>query len=168
MDVSYKWLCELTGVTWEPQEMGDRLTLCGTACEYIEPADKYMDKVIVGEITAINPIEGADKIRLATVNLGASKMDVVCGAPNIEVGQKVPVATEGAALAGGIVIKKTKIRGIESSAMICSEKELGLSDDHSGILVLPNDATPGKALADLLDYRDFQMTFEFGQVFFNY
>lgn len=160
MKVSYKWLTELTGVNWAPEDMGDRLTLCGTACEYIEPADQYMDKVIVGEITAINPIEGADKIRLATVNLGDSSMDVVCGAPNIEVGQKVPVATEGASLAGGIVIKKTKIRGIESRAMICSEKELDLSDNHSGILVLENNAEPGKPLADLLDYRDFQMTFE--------
>ena len=70
MKISYNWLKELVNVDWSPEELGDRLTLCGTACEYIEPADEYMDKVVVGEIKAINKIEGADKIRLATVNLG--------------------------------------------------------------------------------------------------
>ena len=160
MKLSYLWLKELSGLDWSPEEMGERLTLCGTACEYIEPADKYMDKVVVGEITAINPIKGADKIKLATVNLGSESKDVVCGAPNIEVGQKVPVATLGAELAGDIVIKKAKIRGIESTAMICSERELGISDDHSGILVLEKDAQVGTPITDYLDFKDFIMTFE--------
>ena len=65
MKLSYHWLKELTGLDWSAEEMGERLTLCGTACEHIDPADKYMDNVFVGEITAINPIEGADKIKLA-------------------------------------------------------------------------------------------------------
>ncbi len=161
MKISYKWLIELTGLDWNPEDLGDRLTLCGTACEYIDPADQYMHGVIVGEILAINKIEGADKIRLATVNLGDRQLDVVCGAPNIEVGLKVPVATLGAKLDGGIVIKKAKIRGIDSEAMICSERELGLSDEHAGILVLDSSATPGQELAELLDYKDdFMMTFE--------
>lgn len=161
MKISYKWLLELTGLDWTPEELSDRLTLCGTACEYIEPADQYMHGVIVGEILAINKIEGADKIRLATVNLGERKLDVVCGAPNIEVGFKVPVATLGAKLDGGIVIKKAKIRGIESEAMICSERELGLSDEHAGILVLDSSATPGQELSELLGYKDdFMLTFE--------
>ena len=84
MKISYKWLIELTGLDWNPEDLGDRLTLCGTACEYIEAADQYMHGVVVGEILAINKIEGADKIRLATVNLGERQLDVVCGAPNIE------------------------------------------------------------------------------------
>ena len=161
MKISYKWLLELTGLDWEPEDLGDRLTLCGTACEYIDSADQYMQGVIVGEILAINKIEGADKIRLATVNLGERQLDVVCGAPNIEVGLKVPVATLGAKLDGGIVIKKAKIRGIKSEAMICSERELGLSDEHAGILVLDPSATPGQELSELLGYKDdFMMTFE--------
>ncbi|KAA3631548.1 MAG: phenylalanine--tRNA ligase subunit beta, partial [Calditrichaeota bacterium] len=104
MKISYNWLKELVNIDWSPEELGDKLTLCGTACEYIEPTDEFMDKVVVGEINAINKIEGADKIRLATVDLGDRKLDVVCGAPNIEVGQKVPVATLGAKLSGGIEI----------------------------------------------------------------
>ena len=160
MELSYKWLRELTGVDWPVQEMGDRLTLCGTACEYITAADSYMDRVVVGEVTDVRPVEGASKIKLATVNLGKTTMDVICGAPNVDVGQKVPVALEGARLAGDMVIKKVKIRGIESSAMICSERELGISDDHSGIMVLEKDARVGAPLAEQLDYEDYIMTFE--------
>lgn len=161
MKLPYTWLIELSGVDWSAEELGDRLTLCGTACEYIEPADTFMDKVVVGEITVINPVPKADKIRLATVNLGDRTLDVVCGAPNIEVGQKVPVATLGAKLAGGIEIKRAKIRGIESEAMICSERELGLSEDHSGIMVLESSAIPGTPLAKQLDLDgEFQLTFE--------
>ena len=160
MKISYNWLKELVNIDWAPEELGEKLTLCGTACEYIEATDTFMNNVVVGEIKAINKIEGADKIRLATVNLGERQLDVVCGAPNIEVGQKVPVATLGAKLSGGIEIKKAKIRGIESEAMICSERELGLSDEHAGIMVLEQNAIPGTPLAKQLDYIDYQLTFE--------
>ena len=78
----------------------------------------------------------------------------------LNVGQKVPVATLGAKLAGGIEIKKAKISGIDSEAMICSERELGLSEDHAGIMVLENEAVPVTPVAEQLDYQDFQLTFE--------
>ncbi|UCD63401.1 MAG: phenylalanine--tRNA ligase subunit beta [Candidatus Zixiibacteriota bacterium] len=158
--ISYKWLKELTGLDWSPQEMAERLTLCGTACEYIDKADRYMDRVVVGKVTALKPVEGAAKIQLATVDLGGDGMDVICGAPNVAVGQKVPVALEGAKLAGDMVIKKVKIRGVESAAMICSERELGISDDHSGIMVLEADAVLGTPLAEQLQYDDYILTFE--------
>jgi phenylalanyl-tRNA synthetase beta chain len=160
MKISYNWLKELTGLDWPAREMADRLTLCGTACEYLDSTSTYLDRVVVGLVTALNPIEGATKIQLATVDLGSKKMDVVCGAPNVAVGQKVPVALEGAKLADDIVIKKTKIRGVESSAMICSERELGLSEDHSGIMVLPDETRPGDPVAESLDLSDYIMTFE--------
>ena len=160
MKISYNWLLELTGLDWPVEEAGDRLTLCGTACEEINPTDQYMDKVVVAEVLDLNPVEGADKIRLAKVNIGNEKMDLICGAPNVAVGQKVPVALLGAELAGGMKIKKAKIRGIESCGMICSERELGLSDDHSGILVLDPNAKPGTPLAEHLDFTDNQLVFE--------
>ena len=160
MDVSYNWLKELTGLNWPVDEAAHRLTLCGTACEYVEPTARFMKNVVVGEVTKLGPVEGATKIKLATVDLGDRQMDVICGAPNVDVGQKVPVALEGAELAGGMVIKKVKIRGIESSAMICSERELGISDDHSGIMVLESSAVNGTPLARHLDYEDYILTFE--------
>ena len=100
------------------------------------------------------------KIRLATVNVGSETLDLVCGAPNVAVGQKVPVALLGAKMAGGMEIKKVKIRGVESCGMICSETELGISDDHSGILVLDPEATIGQPLVEPLDYDDYILVFE--------
>jgi len=160
MRLSYKWLLELTGCDWPVDMVAERLTQCGTACEYVERADQFMDRVVVGRVEAVRPVEGASKIKLTTVNLGNSSMDIICGAPNVEEGQKVPVALEGARLAGDMVIKKMKIRGIESTAMICSERELGISDDHSGIMVLESDAPVGKPLAEYLEYDDYILTFE--------
>ena len=151
---------ELTGLDWPVEQVAERLTLSGTACEDITPTSQYMDKVVVGEVTALKPIEGASKIRLATVITGSETMDLVCGAPNVAVGQKVPVALLGARLAGGMEIKKVKIRGVESCGMICSERELGISDDHSGILVLDEDARTGRSIVEQLDYDDYIMDFE--------
>ncbi len=160
MKVSYQWLIELTGLDWSVDKVADRLTLCGTACEDVVATDRYLDKVVVGEVTDLQPIKGADKIRLATVNLGSESFELVCGAPNVAVGQKVPVASLGANLAGDIVIKKAKIRGIESCGMICSERELGMSEDHSGILVLDASAEIGMPMAKHLDYHDYILDFE--------
>jgi phenylalanyl-tRNA synthetase beta chain len=160
MKVSYQWLRELTGVDWSVEEVADRLTLCGTACEDIVATDRYLDKVVVGEVIGLGPIKGADNIQLATVNLGEETLELVCGAPNVAVGQKVAVAQVGAKLAGDIEIKKAKIRGVESRGMICSERELGFSDDHSGILVLAAEAVPGTPLVDHLDYHDYILDFE--------
>ncbi len=160
MKISYKWLQELTGLEWPPDEMGERLTLCGTACEYIEPIARYMDCVVVGEVLEVGAVEGADKIQRTLVNTGAEKLVIICGAPNVAVGQKVPVATIGAKLAGDFTIKKAKIRGVESFGMICSERELGLSDNHEGIMVLPEDAVPGTPLKEYLDFDDYILTFE--------
>jgi phenylalanyl-tRNA synthetase beta chain len=160
MPISYQWLKELTGLDWPVQEVADRLTLAGISCESIEPTARYFDRVVVGEVTDLKPVKGADKIKLATVNVGDANHDLVCGAPNVAVGQKVPVALLGAKLAGDMEIKKVKIRGVESSGMICSERELGISDDHSGIMVLEPLAKPGTPLVEQLDYNDYILDFE--------
>jgi len=160
MPISYQWLKELTGLDWPVEEMAERLTLSGIACESIESTARYMSGVVVGLVTDLKPIKGADKIRQATVEVGGSAFDLVCGAPNVAVGQKVPVALEGARLAGDIEIKRTKIRGVESRGMICSQRELGISDDHSGIWVLDPGAEIGRPLAEVLDFDDYVMDFE--------
>lgn len=160
MKISYNWLKELTGLEWSVEEVEHRLTMCGTACERVEPTARYMDRVVVGEVVELKPIEGASKIQLARVNVGSEVLDSVCGAPNVAMGQKVPVALIGAKLAGDFEMKKAKIRGVESTAMICSERELGISDDHSGIIVLDEAATVGTPLVEYLDYDDYILTFE--------
>jgi len=160
MLISYQWIRELAGVDWPVEEAARRLTLCGIACEDIVATDRYFDKVVVGEVTDLRPVKGADKIKLAVVNTGAGTHDLICGAPNVAVGQKVPVALLGARLAGDMEIKRVKIRGVESCGMICSERELGISEDHSGIMVLDPEATPGTPLAQHLDYHDYMLDFD--------
>lgn len=160
MKVSYQWLVELTGVDWPAHEVAHRLTLCGLCCEDVVATDRFLGNVVVGEVVDLKPIKGADKIRLATVNVGHATHDLVCGAPNVAVGQRVPVALLGARLAGDIEIKRVKIRGVESCGMICSERELGFSDDHSGIMVLDKAAPLGVPLADYLDYHDYILDIE--------
>lgn len=160
MKICYSWLCELTGLDWSAEEMAERLTLCGASCEDIEPAGRYMDKVSVGVVTGLKPMEGTGKLQLATVDIGSSSLELVCGAPNVAVGQKVPVAISGAVLAGGTEIRTVTIRGVESSGMICSERELGITDDHTGIMVLDSDARPGQPLVEYLAFDDYSLTFE--------
>lgn len=160
MKISYNWLKELTGLDWSVEEAAERLTMCGTACEDIEIAGRYMDRVVVGEVVELKPIKGASKIQLARVTIGSEVLDSVCGAPNVALGQKVPLALVGAKLAGDFEMKKVKIRGVESSSMICSERELGISQDHSGIMVLEDDVPVGKPLAEHLGYNDYILTFE--------
>jgi len=160
MKVSYQWLVELTGVDWPAHEVAHRLTLCGLCCEDVVATDRFLGNVVVGEVVDLKPIKGADKIRLAAVNVGNATHDLVCGAPNVATGQRVPVALLGARLAGDIEIKRVKIRGVESCGMICSERELGFSDDHSGIMVLDKAAPLGVPLADYLDYHDYILDIE--------
>lgn len=160
MQISYLWLKELTNLDWPPQEMADRLTLCGIANEEMTATATHMDKVVVGQVIALAEIPGASKIKKATVDTGSGRLDLVCGAPNVAVGQKVPVALVGAKMAGDLEIKAVTIRGVQSSGMICSEAELGISQDHSGILVLEPDAPIGTPLAKYLDYDDYILGFE--------
>jgi len=101
--------------------------------------------VVVGKILTIEPHPNADRLQLVTVDVG-QELKIVCGGPNIALGQFVPVALVGATLANGMVIEKILIRGVESEGMLCSERELGLGDDHSGILILDN----GK-VGDIID-----------------
>jgi phenylalanyl-tRNA synthetase beta chain len=160
MQIAYSWLKELTGLDWSAHEMGDRLRLGGLNCEDVQPTDKYLDKVVVGQVLTLDEVPGASKIRKATVDVGKEKLAVICGAPNVAVGQKVAVAQIGAKLAGGMEIKKATIRGVESSGMICSESELGISEDHAGIKVLDASAVVGRAVADELDFHDAILTIE--------
>jgi phenylalanyl-tRNA synthetase beta chain len=155
MKIPIKWLKDYVKINMPVAELANKLTLAGFEVSEIITTGGNWENVAVGQITAINPHPNADKLRLATVSLGDKEQTVVCGAPNLTVGDKIAFASVGAKMndphTGKVeVLKPAKIRGVESSGMICSEKELGISESHQGILVLNKDAVPGTPLADFM------------------
>lgn len=155
MRISYEWLCELVpGLDLPPEELAERLTLAGLELESLEDPTRLWKNVVVGEVKSLEPHPNADKLRVCQVEVGEGSLrQIVCGAPNVDRGQRVPVALPGASLPVGLDIAETKLRGVASGGMICSERELGLSEGHEGILVLTGaaaEATPGTPLAKAL------------------
>jgi phenylalanyl-tRNA synthetase beta chain len=166
MKVPLNWLREYVDIVLPVPELAERMTLAGMEVETIEHvgAEWDRDKIVVGEIVEIRRHPDADRLTIAVVNTGLSECGVpeavVTGASNLKVGdhgQKVAFARSGARLIDGYseelryqILKPTKIRGVMSAGMVCSEKELGLSDQHAGILILPQDAPVGMPLQDYL------------------
>ena len=160
MKVSYNWICELAQVNWSPEEMSDRLTAAGTECEEITSLAKKFENIVVGRIVSVSDVIGADKLKSAQVDLGDGKYTVLCGAPNIAADQKAPVARVGAILPGGAKVESVTHFGVESHGIILSEAELELSEDHSGIMVLPSASKIGQPLVELLDLNDYMLEFD--------
>ena len=155
MKVSLKWLRDYVDIKLAPKELAERLTMAGLEVKGIQIIGGTWDNVVIGEVVALNPHPNADRLKLATVDLGTEQVTTVCGAPNISLGQKVPFAHIGARLIDAhteeaILLKPAKIRGVASEGMVCSEKELGISDSHEGILVLPPEAPIGAPLGAYL------------------
>lgn len=155
MNVSYKWLKEFVDFDLTPDEVAAALTSVGLEVDGVEEVQSVkggLKDIVVGEVLTCEAHPNSDHLHVTTVNEGAGEpVQIVCGAPNVAAGQKVVVATLGAKIYDGdecFTIKPSKLRGVESSGMLCSEKELGLSDDHSGIMVLPADAVPGTPAAE--------------------
>jgi len=145
------WLREFVPYEGNAEMLGDRLTMLGLELEeLVRPFDNIKD-VVVGHVVECGQHPDSDHLSVTRVDIGSEVLDIVCGAPNVAKGQKVPVAPVGATLPGGLVIKKTKLRGAPSHGMICSERELALTDDHSGIWVLDPALVPGTRLVDALN-----------------
>jgi len=154
MKVPAKWLKDYVDMELPLAEVARRLTMAGTETSLLSLRQGWQG-VVIGEIVAVEPHPDADRLRLVTVNLALEKQTVVCGAPNLQLGDKIAFAAVGTELIDGhtgqkAVLKKAKIRGVTSCGMVCSEKELGISDSHEGIMVLPSDVQPGMPLADFL------------------
>jgi len=161
MKVSLSWLSEYIQIPFTPEELDHRLTMLGLEIEGIENLAKKFDKIVIGEVLEVTPHPNADKLRLTRVDVGNGEpLRIVCGAPNVRQGLKVAVATIGADLGEGFVIKKSKIRGEASEGMLCSERELGISESHEGIWELPSGYLVGTPLATALGKED--VTFEVG------
>lgn len=156
MKISLNWIqnfINLDGISTD--QIVAKLTMSGLEVEEIIDQRRMYENFIVGEVIEKTKHPNADKLSLCKVNTGSLNLDVVCGAPNVEQGQKIVLATEGAVVPqSGFKIKKTKIRGVESNGMICSEAELNLSNDHSGIIVLPENAVVGMSISNALNLDD--------------
>lgn len=135
-------------------ELADLLTMTGLEVEGLEPAGQSLDDILSAKILTIAPHPAADKLSICQVDTGRDRIQVVCGASNLETGALVPLALPGLSLPGGKIIKESRIRGEISTGMLLAEDEMGLTDDHTGIMVLPSDITPGTPLPSVLPVSD--------------
>ncbi|HED65697.1 MAG TPA: phenylalanine--tRNA ligase subunit beta [Planctomycetes bacterium] len=156
MKISVQWLnrhVDLTGIS--PEEIAEDLTIHTAEVEGVERFAPHLADVVVGHVIERVPHPDADRLSLCRVDVGEDEpLQIVCGAPNVRQGLKVAVGKVGTVLPGGLKLKKAKIRGVESRGMICSERELELGDDHSGIWELPEDATVGRPVDEALGLVD--------------
>ncbi len=159
MKISYNWLQQFLNVSWEASKTGELLTDLGLEVEGIEKVESVkgsLEGVVIGEVLTCIQHPNADKLKVTTVDLGDGiPVQIVCGAPNVAAGQKVPVATIGTTLytvkGETFIINKSKIRGEESYGMICAEDELGLGKSHDGIMILDNSLKPGTPAAKVFN-----------------
>ncbi len=155
MRLSLQWLQDDYQLNFDAKALADRLTMAGLEVDAIELAAPEFTKVVVGEVIDLQSHPNADKLRIAMVNVGeVSPLQIVCGAANVAKGIRVPTALIGAHLPGDLKIKKSKLRGVESSGMLCSAVELGLSESSDGLLLLADDAPIGRCVRDYLQLND--------------
>ena len=160
MNISYNWLKKFIDFDLSPLELADALTSIGLevgGVEEIQAIKGGLEGLVIGEVLTCEPHPNSDHMHVTNVNLGTGEpVQIVCGAPNVAAGQKVIVATIGTKLYDGddcFTIKKSKLRGIESCGMICAEDEIGIGTDHSGIIVLPDDAVVGMPAKDYYNIK---------------
>jgi phenylalanyl-tRNA synthetase beta chain len=154
MRISLDWLKAYVDVDLPAEDLAHRLTLAGLEVGAVERRGEGIEDVVVGQVLERGPHPNADRLSLCRVTDGAETYDIVCGATNMQPGDRVALARVGARLPGGVEIRKAKIRGQTSLGMMCSSRELGLGDDHSGIMILPAKAPLGSRVIDVLGLPD--------------
>ncbi|MHC5011205.1 MAG: phenylalanine--tRNA ligase subunit beta [Planctomycetota bacterium] len=156
MRLSLRWLGELVDLADTPaEEVARRLTFHTAEVEGVEGRGGGLEGVVTGRVLGVRPHPNADRLRLCTVDTGDGEArEVVCGAPNVAEGQIICYAPEGTTLPNGLTLTKRSIRGVESAGMICAEDELGIGEDHAGIIVLPGGTEVGRPAADALGVAD--------------
>ncbi|MFV5501042.1 phenylalanine--tRNA ligase subunit beta [Acinetobacter towneri] len=155
MKISENWLRTWVNPAIDSDTLSNQLTMLGLEVDDMSPAAKPFTGVVVGEVLTVEQHLDADRLRVTTVNIGSGEpLQIVCGAPNVRVGMKAPVATIGAVLPGDFKIKKGKLRGVESQGMLCGASEIDLEDKLDGLLELPADAPVGVNVREYLDLDD--------------
>lgn len=157
MKLSEHWLRTFVNPPLATQQLADAITMSGVEVEAVEPVAPPFERVVVGEVVSVEKHPGADRLTICQVNVGVAPLTIVCGAPNVEPGMKAPTALVGARLAG-LEIKATKVRGVQSNGMLCSARELGLSVEAEGLMVLPGSAQAGADIREVLDLDDHVLT----------
>ncbi len=155
MNISYNWLKEYIDIDLEPADLAAKLTDAGLEAVIVETLPEYFENIVVGHVVSKEKHPDADKLSVCMIDLGDDEpRQIICGAPNIDAGQNVPVATIGTTFPDGMKIKKAKLRGVVSNGMVCSERELDLSEDHAGIMVLDENAELGMDMKAYLSGSD--------------
>ncbi|MDH3527713.1 MAG: phenylalanine--tRNA ligase subunit beta [Gammaproteobacteria bacterium] len=155
MKFSEKWLREWVDPPVSTAGLVEQLTMAGLEVDSVEPVAAGMEGLVVGEVLTVEAHPDADKLHVCQVEVGQPEpLQIVCGAPNVRAGGKYPLALIGARLPGDFKIKKSKLRGVESYGMLCSARELGLSDEHQGLMELPADGVAGQDVLALLGLDD--------------
>jgi phenylalanyl-tRNA synthetase beta chain len=157
MKFSESWLRTFVNPPLSTRELADAITMSGVEVEQIDPVAPPFERVVVGEVLSVKKHPEADRLTVCQVNVGVAPLTVVCGAPNVAAGIKVPTALAGARLPG-MEIGATKVRGVESNGMLCSAQELGLATESGGLMLLPGDAEIGANVRDVLDLDDHVLT----------
>jgi len=159
MRISINWLKDFLDIDrTQVHAIAEGLTNRGIEVEAIEEQGQGLDKVIAAQIIKKEKHPDADKLSLLTVDTGTDKLQIVCGASNMKEGDKVALALEGVKLPNGLLIKRSKIRGVESFGMCCSESELGLASESDGIIILPADSEISKPVVSVLGLDDVFIT----------
>ena len=155
MKFSEQWLREWVDPPVSTEVLCEQLTAAGLPVESVEPVAGQLERVVVGEVVAVERHPQADKLSLCTVDVGGEEtLSVVCGAPNVYPGMRAPMAMPGARLPGGVKIRRSKIRGVQSNGMLCSAVEIGLGEDADVIVALDEAAPVGTTLEEHLGLQD--------------
>lgn len=155
MKISENWLRTWVNPAIDSDTLSDQLTMLGLEVDELAPVAKPFTGVVIGEVLTVEQHPDADRLRVTTINIGSGEpLQIVCGAPNVRVGMKAPVATIGAVLPGDFKIKKGKLRGVESQGMLCGASEIDLEDKVDGLLELPADAPVGVNIREYLKLDD--------------
>ncbi len=155
MRISEHWLREWVDPPLDSQSLAEQLTMAGLEVDAVMAAGADFTRVVVGQVVDLHPHPDAERLRIAQVKVSSTQtLHIVCGADNVRVGLCAPTALAGAELPGGVTIADTEMRGVISQGMLCSARELGLGDDASGLMELPEDSLPGQPVQELLELDD--------------
>lgn len=159
MNISYRWLQSMApGLEGSPHELAERLAMLGAPVDEVVDLGADLGDVVIARVDEVRQHPNADRLRICTVDAGGpERLQVVCGAPNVQAGGLYPFAPVGASLPGGVEIRKTKLRGEESQGMLCSARELGLGRDHAGLMALNGDFAPGTGFRQALGLDDWRL-----------